>query len=164
MAAIRSFFGVAVVLLGCWLAFFGREWNPPPPLGSISIAPPHLLATEAHLDASAIAAQPEPAPAITNALVSPPAAATNPPAQAPGATPAERTAGFTPTHVVATNGLNLRAGPNSSSAVVRPYPRGTPVAVTETANSWMRVLLEDGTTGWMFGRYLAAHPQTAERG
>jgi len=144
MAAARALLAIAVLLLGCWLAFFGRDWDASPPLGPIAVAvgPPQQLPV-----AEPGAVLPSPPPATGQALAAVEAA--------------PRTAGadFAPTHVISAAALNLRERPTSASPSVRSYPRGTPVVVSDRSNNWLRVVLEDGATGWMFARYLAAAPR-----
>ena len=38
MAAARAFLALAVLLLGCWLSFFGRDWQQGPALAPLTAA------------------------------------------------------------------------------------------------------------------------------
>ncbi|MFN8530636.1 MAG: SH3 domain-containing protein [Anaerolineae bacterium] len=58
--------------------------------------------------------------------------------------------------VRATMNVNVRVGPGLDYAVIRSIPRNTEVQVVRLSPSreWIRVLLSDGTEGWIFGQLL----------
>lgn len=94
---------------------------------------------EAALRASVVAAVPGGVPSIPEPVV-PPA----PPAPA---------AAFT----VTADSLNVRGGPDASSAPVAgsPLPKGTQVEGLEDNGGWKRVRAASGVTGWVSAQYLA---------
>jgi len=51
--------------------------------------------------------------------------------------------------------VNMRAGPSSGAATLSVLPADQPVQVSEVTNGWAHVTLADGTTGWVYGTYLA---------
>jgi hypothetical protein len=51
--------------------------------------------------------------------------------------------------------LNMRTEPNQNAGLVASLPRGTEVAVSETAGSWAYVETADGTSGWLSQNFLA---------
>ncbi len=54
------------------------------------------------------------------------------------------------------NYLSLRNGPGSGYGEILRMGPDTVVTVLERRGDWRRVRLEDGTTGWAFGRYIRA--------
>ncbi len=52
--------------------------------------------------------------------------------------------------------VNLRAGPSSDTATVTVLQPGQAVSTGESDGGWVEVTLPDGTTGWVFSRYLAS--------
>jgi len=50
---------------------------------------------------------------------------------------------------VSAKALNMRAGPDTSNAVVRGLKRGTPLLVEEQSGDWIRVKNEGGDIGWV---------------
>jgi SH3-like domain-containing protein len=52
--------------------------------------------------------------------------------------------------------VNLRAGPSSASATVGVLQPGQPVQAGAIDGGWVEVTLADGTTGWVYSRYLAS--------
>jgi len=54
------------------------------------------------------------------------------------------------------NFLALRAGPGTAYRMLRRLGPGTIVTVTERRGDWLKVELEDGSTGWVFGKYVLA--------
>lgn len=52
--------------------------------------------------------------------------------------------------------VNLRAGPSTATATITVLQPGQPVQKGETDGGWVEVTLADGTTGWVYSRYLAS--------
>jgi SH3-like domain-containing protein len=52
--------------------------------------------------------------------------------------------------------VNLRAGPSSDTATVTVLQPGLAVQTGEADGGWVEVTLADGTTGWVYSRYLAS--------
>jgi SH3-like domain-containing protein len=57
---------------------------------------------------------------------------------------------------IGTSAVNLRAGPSSATATVTVLPAGQPLQVGAIQDGWAEVTLDDGTTGWVYSRYLAS--------
>lgn len=57
--------------------------------------------------------------------------------------------------------VKLRAGPSSSTAAVTVLQPGQAVQTGESDGGWVEITLPDGTTGWVFSRYLASVAATA---
>lgn len=57
---------------------------------------------------------------------------------------------------IGSSAVNLRAGPSSDTATVTVLQPGTPVQVGESDGGWVEITLADGSTGWVFSRYLAS--------
>lgn len=76
---------------------------------------------------------------------------TSPATATPAATPTPRPA--PPIAEVLVGGLNIRSGPGSSFSVVGNAAAGQRFPVTGQAGNcaWLRVVLEDGTEGWISG-------------
>jgi SH3-like domain-containing protein len=56
--------------------------------------------------------------------------------------------------------VNMRAGPSTSAEAITVLTPDQPVQIAQTSNGWVQVTLADGTTGWVYGSYLAgAAPQ-----
>ena len=145
MAAARAFLALAVLLLGCWLSFFGRDWQQGP-----ALAP---LAATATLPTEPI---PETSPGPVAVLAAPfafAAAVEPPPTPVPNPSPE-----FSPTHVVRAIALHLREQPNSGSPSLGSYPRGTLLMAFGSEANWVEVQVADGTRGWMSARYIATAP------
>ena len=99
MAAARAFLALAVLLLGCWLSFFGRDWQQRPALAPL---------------AAAAAIPSEPIPEATPSTIGPSlvqptmlAIAAEEVLPAPAVSPE-----FSPTHVVRAVALHLRERPS----------------------------------------------------
>jgi SH3-like domain-containing protein len=58
-----------------------------------------------------------------------------------------------------TRDVNLRKGPSSTAAVITVLPESTQVTFLKTESHWDRVRTSDGTTGWIYERFL--HDDTA---
>jgi SH3-like domain-containing protein len=115
--------------------------------------------------ATAMAQQPTSAPVVAAATVIPmspslPATATPEPATPDAGAPA---AAETPqpgavTGVVSSDGrLNLRAEPDTAAAIVRKLDPGDTVTILEAnaGNTWLRVQLDDGFTGWVAAEFIS---------
>lgn len=50
--------------------------------------------------------------------------------------------------------LNLRTGPGSNYAIIRPMTHGSTVETLEWAGNWVRVRHASGDVGWAFAKYL----------
>ena len=57
--------------------------------------------------------------------------------------------------------VNLRAGPSSSSATVAVLQPGQALHAGAAEGGWVQVTLDDGTTGFVYSRYLASVTATA---
>ncbi|HYE81772.1 MAG TPA: substrate-binding domain-containing protein [Clostridia bacterium] len=56
---------------------------------------------------------------------------------------------------VTTVGLNFRTGPGVLSKVQSVLAKNTAITVIERSNSWYKVSLKDGRTGYVYGQYLS---------
>jgi len=54
-----------------------------------------------------------------------------------------------PTTQVVWDSVNLRKGPGTSYKVVGNLKKGTSLKILEANGDWLRVRLEDGSTGWV---------------
>ena len=61
---------------------------------------------------------------------------------------------------IGTSAVNLRAGPSTATATVTVLQPGQAVQTGETDGGWIEVTLPDGTTGWVYARYLASAAPT----
>jgi SH3-like domain-containing protein len=61
---------------------------------------------------------------------------------------------------VGSSAVNLRAGPSSATATVTVLQPGQAVQTGESDGGWIEVTLPDGTTGWVYSRYLASNATT----
>jgi SH3-like domain-containing protein len=52
--------------------------------------------------------------------------------------------------------VNLRAGPSTATATIGVLQPGQAVQTGESDGGWVEVTLPDGTTGWVYSRYLAS--------
>ena len=57
---------------------------------------------------------------------------------------------------IGASAVNLRAGPSSSTSTITVLQPGQAVQVGEMADGWAEVTLPDGSTGWVYSRYLAS--------
>ena len=151
MAATRAFLTLAVLLLSCWLSFFGRDWQQGPALAAMAPA----------------AIQTEP---IRETLPAAPAVVLDSAARLAlaleEALPAAISPEFTPTHVVGSPALHLRERPSARSPSLGSYPLGTLLMVYGREGNWVEVRLADGMQGWMSLRYVTVAPvatATADR-
>lgn len=62
---------------------------------------------------------------------------------------------------IGSSAVNLRAGPSSDTATVTVLQPGQVVQTGQSDGGWIEVTLGDGTTGWVFSRYLASNASTA---
>lgn len=145
MAAARAFLALAVLLLGCWLSFFGRDWQQGPALAPLAAAA--AIPTEPIPEATPSTVGPSLGPPTMLAMAAEQALPT--PAVSPE---------FSPTHVVRAAALHLRARPSSASPSLGSYPRGTLLMTYGREANWVEVELADGTRGWMSARYVGAAP------
>jgi uncharacterized protein YgiM (DUF1202 family) len=63
---------------------------------------------------------------------------------------------------IGASAVNLRAGPSTATATVTVLQPGQAVRTGEMDGGWVEVTLEDGTTGWVYSRYLASSPAAHE--
>jgi SH3-like domain-containing protein len=57
---------------------------------------------------------------------------------------------------IGASAVNLRAGPSTSTAPITVLQPGQPVQTGQSDGGWVEVTLPDGTTGWVYSRYLAS--------
>lgn len=57
---------------------------------------------------------------------------------------------------IGASAVNLRAGPSSATATIGVLQPGQAVQTGESDGGWVEVTLPDGTTGWVYSRYLAS--------
>lgn len=57
--------------------------------------------------------------------------------------------------------VNMRAGPSASTATITVLQPGQVVHVGADQDGWSEVTLEDGSTGWVFSRYIASNAAAA---
>ena len=57
---------------------------------------------------------------------------------------------------IGSTAVNLRAGPSTATATVTVLQPGQPVQTGESDGGWIEVTLPNGTTGWVYARYLAS--------
>ena len=51
--------------------------------------------------------------------------------------------------------VNIRSGPSTSNGIVTQAVYGDEAEpLTSTASDWIEIRMSDGTTGWIFGRFL----------
>jgi SH3-like domain-containing protein len=62
---------------------------------------------------------------------------------------------------IGTSAVNLRSGPTTASATIAVLSPGQPLHTGATDGGWVEVTLADGTTGWVYSRYLASAPAPA---
>lgn len=63
---------------------------------------------------------------------------------------ADETPFESPLALMLNDNSNLREGPGLSNGVITTLPKGTPVDGYSYSGSWVRVLLTDGTSGWIY--------------
>ena len=61
---------------------------------------------------------------------------------------------------IGSSAVNLRAGPSSATATIGVLQPGTALQTGESDGGWVEVTLPDGTTGWVYSRYLASTAAT----
>lgn len=128
MDMLKSLLGVVLVLGLCSIAFLGRDWDS----DQASRARVGVLEV-IYRPASARPADAQPPESVE--------AATAPTVQ-------------DQTLVVDAEALNLRAGPSTTTEVLRALPQGTVVAEAARTGNWVQVRTADGEVGWMSARYL----------
>jgi len=58
--------------------------------------------------------------------------------------------------------VNMRSGPSTGAATLAVLAADQPVQIGDVSNGWVQVTLADGTSGWVYGTYLAnGAPATA---
>jgi SH3-like domain-containing protein len=57
---------------------------------------------------------------------------------------------------IGSSAVNLRTGPSTASATVAVLQPGQTVHTGPVSDGWVEVTLADGTTGWVYSRYLAS--------
>jgi len=62
---------------------------------------------------------------------------------------------------IGASAVNLRAGPSSDTATITVLQPGQPVQTGESDGGWVEVTLPDGSTGWVYSRYLASSARLA---
>jgi N-acetylmuramoyl-L-alanine amidase len=55
--------------------------------------------------------------------------------------------------VVEASRLNVRSGPGTTHSVLTQIDRGTVVMAVDSSNAWVRIILPDGTAGWISSQY-----------
>lgn len=66
------------------------------------------------------------------------------------------------THAIGTSAVNLRSGPSAGADTLSVLQPGQPVQISGEQDGWIEVTLPDGTTGWVFSRYVAGTPAAEE--
>ena len=70
---------------------------------------------------------------------------------------------------IGASAVNLRAGPSTNTSAITVLQPGQSVHVGEVQDGWAEVTLDDGTSGWVYSRYLASvaatlpEPETVTR-
>ncbi|RYE09011.1 MAG: hypothetical protein EOP22_11165 [Hyphomicrobiales bacterium] len=59
------------------------------------------------------------------------------------------------TDAIGSAAVNLRSGPSSSSSTLSVLQPGQPIQISGEQDGWIEVTLPDGTTGWVYARYVA---------
>ncbi|HZB98019.1 MAG TPA: SH3 domain-containing protein, partial [Candidatus Sulfotelmatobacter sp.] len=81
-------------------------------------------------------------------------------AQAAGwATPQPTTAGWMPTHVVPTTGMDAWAVPDPTQPTIARLDPGVPVQVVETKGAWAHIVCSNTWSGWVDYRILVQLPR-----
>lgn len=57
---------------------------------------------------------------------------------------------------IGASAVNLRAGPSTATATISVLQPGQAVMTGESDGGWVEITLDDGTTGWVYSRYLAS--------
>ncbi|HTP11842.1 MAG TPA: SH3 domain-containing protein [Anaerolineae bacterium] len=134
-----------------------------PPTGAPTAVPTRVaaVATNTIPPSATVTSQPTATPTDTPLSTSTPTTvATSAPA--PTATPTNTpTPAAREVYVNSNNGLNLRADPSSTAAVLRTLDPGTPLTAIDAANppdasgiAWQNVRTDDGQSGWVAAQYL----------
>jgi SH3-like domain-containing protein len=63
-----------------------------------------------------------------------------------------------PNDAIGAAAVNLRAGPSSGAATLAVLQPGQPIQISGEQEGWIEVTLPDGSTGWVYSRYLASAP------
>jgi N-acetylmuramoyl-L-alanine amidase len=59
------------------------------------------------------------------------------------------------TGTVIGNSVNVRSGPSTSDAIINSLYWGASVKIVSRSDEWYNVQLTDGTTGWIFSKYVS---------
>jgi hypothetical protein len=116
----------------------------------------------AALPAAQPAQQETPVPTITEAALATPTVvevpAPEPSTMVPEPDTSPSTAAAPRGTVASDSRLNLRAAPDAGADIVRKLQPGVDVAILERSadGSWLRLQLDDGTTGWAAAEYIQA--------
>ena len=57
---------------------------------------------------------------------------------------------------IGSSAVNLRAGPSTSTSTISVLRPGQTVHVGASDGGWVEITLDDGTSGWVYSRYLAS--------
>jgi len=135
-----------IALLATWSLAGFALW------GAVSLSSGLLVRGEAVADEAALPASAAPVQIVALQLPEPPP----PPMTGPVAAvaPAVSAVAHAPTHIVAAVELNVRAEPSKSGAPLSTLPRGAEVIVDAGGTGWARIVLPDGSTGWVSERFL----------
>lgn len=95
-----------------------------------------------------------PEPSVEGALATPTVVETPAAGPEPGESPAPPARGI----VVSDSRLNLRSAPDTAAVIARKLEPGAAVAILERSadGAWLRLQLDDGTTGWVAAEYIQA--------
>jgi uncharacterized protein YgiM (DUF1202 family) len=58
-------------------------------------------------------------------------------------------------YLVTAEVLNIREAPSIKSSIIAKAVRGTLVVPSHQAGGWYRITINDGSTGWAYGDFLA---------
>lgn len=72
--------------------------------------------------------------------------------------PVAEPAPIVPNDAIGASAVNLRAGPSSAAATLSVLQPGQPIQISGKQDGWIEVTLPDGSTGWVYARYLASAP------
>ena len=131
-----------------------------------SVTSAETVATiDAMLGAGAAAAAPVPEPEIESGIrpaapeasIQPAALATEISEPPPVIDPSLRA------DAIGSKAVNLRTGPSTDTATITVLQPGQPVHAGTAEGGWVQVTLDDGSTGWVYARYLASVAATIRK-
>ena len=61
------------------------------------------------------------------------------------------------------SGLNVRKGPGTNHSIIGSLAGGSVVEVKEKSGGWMRVVLPNGSTGWISGQYVSSTNESVSK-